>query len=442
MLTSSESALWVCEHGWILRGTANRCLEGGNLELRANDFQSLEALLEESRTDEARGTLPLNYCLRHGRAAFKVQNQVGLIRTGSGEQIEILPKLSRQDSAERSRRILVRLLVELKNSPFTEAVAADLDAHRMPLFELLLRYFLDQVAVVVRRGIARSYVQREGNLSQLRGKILVRENLRDNAANAARFYCQYEEFMADRPINRLIKSGLVITAGITKLPRSQQICRELLGWFEEVQVPSDWRKEFRHIHWDRNVRHYRKAMPPCRMLHERLNPLTNQGANRAIAMLFPMERVFEDYVASSLPRQFPGWKIATQARGSYLVEKHGDGPIFALRPDLLLSRNEVTIVADTKWKLIDGSDRANKYGISQADIYQLFGYCKKVLGGFESREVWLIYPMHDRFREPLEPFEFAGGAERLLVFPFDLEENRLVTKMHATDSAPDGVLFG
>ena len=434
VLTSSETALWVSEHGWILRGTANRCLEGGNLELRADDFYSLEALLEESRTDEARGTLPLSFCLRHGRPAFKVQNQVGLIRTGSGQQVEILPKLSRQGSAERSRRILVRMLVELKDSPFTEAVAADLDVHRLPLFELLLRYFLDQVAVVVRRGIARSYQQREANLTQLRGKILVRENIRQNAANAARFFCQYEEFMADRPINRLIKSGLLITAGLTRLPRSQQICRELLGWFEEVQSPTDWRKEFRHIHWDRNVRHYRKAMPPCRMLHERLNPLTHQGENRAIAMLFPMERVFEDYVAACLPRQFPGWEITTQARGSHLVEKHGGDPIFALRPDLLLSRNEVTIVADTKWKLIDGADRANKYGISQADIYQLFGYCKKILGDFESREVWLIYPLHDRFQQPLEPFEYKSGTERLLVFPFDLEKNLLVTGMHSVAS--------
>lgn len=426
MLTSSESALWVSEHGWILRGTVNRCLEGGNLELWADDFHSLEALLEESRTDEARGTLPLNFCLRHGRAAFKVQNQVGLIRTGSGQQIEILPKLSRQGSAEQSRRILVRMLVELKNSPFTEAVAADLDAHRMPLFELLLRYFLDQVAVVVRRGIARSYVQREGNLSQLRGKILVRENLRANAANAARFYCQYEEFMADRPINRLIKSGLVITAGLTKLPRSQQICRELLGWFEEVQVPSDWRKEFRHIHWDRNVRHYRKAMPPCRMLHERLNPLTRQGGNRAIAMLFPMERVFEDYVGACLRRQFQGSRVESQKRGRYLVDNHVGNPIFALRPDFVLNLGEGLLVADAKWKIINENDRPNKYGISQTDMYQLHAYAAKWLRGATTPEVWLIYPAQENFGRPLPPFEFESGGTCLKVLPFDLEKG-LVT---------------
>jgi 5-methylcytosine-specific restriction enzyme subunit McrC len=431
VLTRSESSLWVGEHGWILRGTVNRCLEGGNLELQADDFHSLEELLEDSRADEARQILPLNYRLRHGHPAFKVQNQVGLIRTGSGQQIEILPKISRQGSVEQSRRILIRMLVELKDSPFIEAVAADLDAHRMPLFELLMRYFLDQVAVVVRRGIARSYVQREGNLTQLRGKILVRENLRHNSANAARFYCQYEEFMADRPINRLIKSGLRITAGITRLPRSQQICRELLGWFEEVQAPSDWRKEFRHIHWDRNVRHYRKAIPPCRMLHERLNPLTLKGSNRAIAMLFPMERVFEDYVAACLRRQFPEIRVETQKRGRYLVDDHAGKPIFALRPDFVLTSGRQSIIADAKWKLIDQNDRANNYNISQADMYQLYAYSAKFVESPHGSEVWLIYPAHEQFKSPLPTFQLDYDSRRLKVLPFDLERGEVMLNDHS-----------
>lgn len=426
--TNADPALWVSEHGWILRGQASRCLDLGNLELRGEDFHSLEALLEDARKDDDRPELPLQYCLRHGRPAFKVQNQVGLIRTGSGQQIEILPKLSRHGAAEHSRRLLVRMLIELQDSPFTEAVAADLDIHRMPLFELLLRYFLDQVAVVVRRGIARSYVQREGNLSQLRGKILVRENIRHNATNAARFYCEYEEFMADRPINRLIKSGLTITAALTRVPRSQQLCRELLGWFDEVRLPRDWRLEERQIRWDRNVRHYRKAMPPCRMLHERLNPLTRAGANRAIAMLFPMERVFEDYVGACLRRQFRDCRVETQKQGRYLVDNHNGRPIFALRPDFVLTWNAQAIVADAKWKLIDAHDRANKYGISQADMYQLHAYSAKILGGDPNSEVWLIYPAQERFKQPLDRFDFESDGRKLRVVPFDLERGRVVMR--------------
>ena len=426
-MPNPETSLWVSEYGWIFCGQANRCLHDGNLELSPADFSSLEYLLEETELDDQRDGLPLRYLRRAGQQVFKVQNWVGLIRTGIGTHIEILPKISRRSMAVDSRQLLLKMLIELEDSPFTEASAADLAAHKMPLFELLLRYFLQQVAEVVRHGVARSYVTRKGNLSQLRGKILVRDNVRHNAANAARFYCEYEDFLADRPINRLMRGGLEITGRLTQLPQNQQLCRELLSWFEDVGSPNDWRHDFRRIRWDRNVRHYRKAMPPCRMLLERLNPLTQSGESRAISMLFPMERVFEDFVTACLPHQFAGWKVAKQARGSHLVENHGGRPMFALRPDLVLSRDEITIVADTKWKLIDGTDRANKYGISQADMYQLYGYCKKVLPDSESREVWLIYPLHDRFQQPLELFEYKRGKERLLVFPFDLERDLLIT---------------
>ena len=364
--------------------------------------------------------------MRHGRAAFKVQNQVGLIRTPAGTQIEILPKLSRHGTAEQSRRLLVKMLIELEDSPFCEAAAADLSAYRMPLFELLLRYYLDQVGHVVRRGIARSYVSRQGNLNQLRGKILVSQNIRYNAVNAARFYCEYEEFMADRPINRLIKSGLQITARLTSRPRSQQLCREHLGWFDEVSTITDWQTDFKRIRWDRNVRHYKKAMPPCRMLHERLNPLTQQGGNRAIAMLFPMERVFEDYVAACLRRQLRDWKIETQKQGHYLVDDHSGQRVFALRPDLLLSNGATQVVADAKWKLINEKDRQNKYGITQADMYQLFGYGRKILATAERPLVVLIYPRSDRFKQPLAEFSYESGGCRLLVLPFDLETDQLI----------------
>jgi len=437
-VSKPESALWVSEHGWILKGLQNRCIDGGNLELCPTDFSSLESLLEQSETDESQRTLPLHYCRRHARPAFKVQNQVGLVRTSTGEQIEILPKLARHGAAEQSRHLLVKMLIELEDSPFSEASAADLQACRMPLFELLLRYYLEQVGHIVRRGIARSYVSRRGNLHQLRGKILISQNIRENAANAARFYCEYEEFMADRPINRLIRSGLLITAKLTKDSKNQQLCREHLSWFDEVSKTEDWRADFKRVLWDRDVRHYKKAMAPCRMLHERLNPLTQQGVNRAIAMLFPMERVFEDYVAACLRRRLHGWTVETQKTGHYLVDQHNGGPIFALRPDLVLSQGFHKIVADTKWKLIDEHDRSSKYGISQADIYQLFGYCKKILSGSEPAEVWLIYPMHESFQDPLDEFVYDRAGSILRVLPFDLEEGLLRSYPVPLEGGSDG----
>ena len=48
---------------------------------------------------------------------------------------------------------------------------------------------------------------------------------------------------------------------------------------------------------------------------------------------------------------------------------------------------------DTKWKRLFDNPRAN-YGISQADMYQMYAYSKK----YGTSEIWLLYPLNDEMR--------------------------------------------
>ena len=176
---------------------------------------------------------------------------------------------------------------------------------------------------------------------------------------------------------------------------------------------------------DRFVQHYAPAMPLCRLILERLNPLTQQGENQVVSMLFPMEKVFEAYVAAKLPSKLPQWRVSDQVQSQSLIDDHRGSTVFKLIPDLVFTRGSTKIIGDTKWKLIDENDR-NQYGISQSDIYQLFGYLKKYLGPQKKREVMLIYPRSDSFRMPLASFYYTKPTEILHVVPFDLESETLI----------------
>tara|TARA_Y100000758_G_scaffold47633_1_gene30567 strand:- start:288 stop:662 length:375 start_codon:yes stop_codon:yes gene_type:complete len=97
--------------------------------------------------------------------------------------------------------------------------------------------------------------------------------------------------------------------------------------------------------------------------------------------------------------------------------------MFRLQPDLLVEKGAQAWVLDTKWKTLDGGDRANKYGLSQGDFYQLFAYGNKYLGG--KGELALIYPRTRRFDRPLQPFDFSPEL-RLWALPFDLDADTLL----------------
>jgi 5-methylcytosine-specific restriction enzyme subunit McrC len=99
-----------------------------------------------------------------------------------------------------------------------------------------------------------------------------------------------------------------------------------------------------------------------------------------------------------------------------------------MKPDLLIHDDQATrLVLDTKWKLLDGvkANGSDKYGLSQADFYQLQAYGQSYLDG--AGVLALVYPGTAAFDHPLPVFEFPKSAGlKLWVLPFSLKEKRLL----------------
>jgi 5-methylcytosine-specific restriction enzyme subunit McrC len=114
------------------------------------------------------------------------------------------------------------------------------------------------------------------------------------------------------------------------------------------------------------------------------------GDTNARALLFPMERVFEAYVAKNLKKILADedCEISLQDKGYYLFDSPRQ---FPLRPDIVITRgNGSRIILDTKWKMLVNDQRLN-YGIAQEDMYQMYVYSKK----YKTSDIWLLYPVNE-----------------------------------------------
>jgi len=170
---------------------------------------------------------------------------------------------------------------------------------------------------------------------------------------------------------------------------------------------------------NRSMAYYEHVLAWCRIILLDQSPMGTAGTIRTLSLLFPMERIFEDYVAARLRLLHPSWQITTQARDHYLMQQEGKY-YFLMKPDLVLKQGKTRIVADTKWKLL-GQDNSKPVhaAIGQANLYQMYAYGKKYLHDQEMKEVYLIYPKSENFTKPLPVFEYDEGF-RLFVVPFDL----------------------
>ncbi|WJJ93348.1 hypothetical protein N7E01_15345 [Neopusillimonas aromaticivorans] len=171
---------------------------------------------------------------------------------------------------------------------------------------------------------------------------------------------------------------------------------------------------------------YKDIRPWCALVLGENMPLALMGQTQGLSLLFPMEKLFENYVARWLHKQLSDdYSLRTQARHHSLAHHAGES-MFQLRPDILLHSEEkqTTWVLDTKWKRLDAANRSRSYGISERDMYQMLAYGSTYLKG--SGRLLLVYPSWAGFNKALPYFQLPGSL-RLDAVPFDLDTDGLVT---------------
>jgi 5-methylcytosine-specific restriction enzyme subunit McrC len=367
-----------------------------------------------------------------GMEVLQLQNYAGVIFTPDKTQIEILPKIGRgnENGVEQSRQSLLTMLRALKGFKHIQTASANIAAQRTPLIEVFITQFIQSVIPLVKHGLRSDYVCTEENLAFLKGKLNVGRQLRHNFINKHKFYCEYDKFLQDRPANRLIHSTLQKVKPLIRSVANQKLMQELEFAFYDIPESKDHNLDFSKVKLDRGMNYYQKPLEWCRMILEGYSPLTMKGNTHAASLLFPMEKVFEDFVAKVLKSQLAAQRdselrLDTQVRGQFLTSYQKKG-MFSLRPDLIIRHgNRNIVVLDTKWKLLDAS--MSNANISQSDIYQMFAYAKKYLSSNsdlrQGRDVVLIYPMQDNFNKPFSESYDLGDNHRLWVVPFEIDQD-------------------
>jgi len=360
--------------------------------------------------------------------AVRFTNYAGVIRAPCGFQIEVLPKIGKHDSAAEARARLVEMLQCLAEFRHIKLANARLATVRMPLLEVFIRQFLDDVSAVVKRGLRSDYVFQGGNLPALRGKLIIGQHLAKNLVRPDRFYTQHDDFSQNRAENRLIHSALRIALSACKSFENQRLARELCFVFTDIPQSSDVPSDLGRIRLGRGMGYYGAALDWAKLILERMSPIVGTGLQHAQSLLFPMEVLFEAFVRKQLTRQLKEkYFLDAQSSRHHLVT-HRDEQWFKLKPDLLVrDRHNTHIVLDTKWKLLDAAkDNAReKYQLSQSDFYQLYAYGHHYLEG--QGAIVLIYPKTDAFLLPLKTFDFPKNAGmHLWVLPFCISTSTLI----------------
>jgi len=351
-------------------------------EINKNDIDKkyLKELEEIAKTTE--------FLAYSKKGILKSQNYVGIIQTKSNFVLEILPKISRSyETYEESKRILIEMIKTLKNHPFKNFSTANLKTDKIPLLEIFISFFLNELDKLVKKGIKRDYISIQDNQKFLKGKLLINEHIKRNFVHKERFFVEYDEYIEDILENRVIKSTLKKLNKLSRNFENQRRIREFLFVFDGIGEIRNL-SELKKIHIDRSKKYYENVIEMCKVFLDNKSFTPYKGEMVSFAILFDMNKLFESFVGYWFKKYCD--KVKLQHKKYYLfdVDKR-----YGLIPDIVFENK----IFDTKWKIISSFD-----DILGSDFYQMFAYAKK----YNSKEVSLIFPKVYNIEE--KEFGFDG----------------------------------
>lgn len=410
------------------------------LYLPKEHFKDLFEFIMQNQEEKKEGERMFSIFSKGKKRQIKTKNYVGVIETSKGLTLEILPKIFFDYTEEDyntelldTKKVFLKMLSKLKNSPFLNISSAHLKtSSSFPLLEVFIENYIKEIKIIIRGGLKSQYVDKQENLNFLRGKIVNSLNIKHNHSNKAKFYCVFDEFSDNMVYNQLIKSTLLKLNRISKSHYNRTNILQLLHHFDPVNESTDFMKDFRKVsNNNRLFSNYEQAIAWSEVFLMNKSFTNFSGNTNNMAILFPMERIFEDYVGYLMKTYADGHEIKTQDKSYYLVEKRKvqgkfeEKPKFGLKPDIVATNenNQEQIIFDTKWKLLDETKENKNYNISQSDMYQLYAYGKKydLKNGFPTEpKLVLLYPSNPNFQKPLQDFIYEGELV-LSVLPFNLK---------------------
>ncbi len=390
-----------------------------NGRLGARDLEDLKAFARANQYDQQGRFRPVLQFDRRG--GLRAANYVGIITTKRGTIVEILPKIDllgkREPDDEETRSVFLQMLRRWRRlqaaARFPKSAIRAM--RRFPMLDAFVRLFLDNLGLLVRGGLSRRYVRVQENLPYLRGRILFRDQIRENLIDRARFFVEHDELSINRPANRLIHSTLAKLKPVVRNEGNRQLLRNLEAAFVEVPRARDVHDDWRKHSVDRSMQHYRPVMRWVGLFLFNRGLTTWSGSHVNQSLLFPMEEVYEDFVTHSFRRHQHKFTVTSQGPQRPMACIGGKS-VFQTKPDISLRDGDgcVRFILDAKWKRVGARVGDARHDLDQGDLYQMYFYGKR----HRCKTVALVYPRSRRFTQELT-YRFFDDL-KLVCLPFDV----------------------
>lgn len=293
-------------------------------------------------------------------AIVRSTDYAGVVGLPDSDSIYLQPKIT--------QTALLRLLQLAEEDGQIETLeqTAEIEAGR-EFVDLLAEFYTDELASVMRQGVARSYERIERQEEYVRGRLNVQRQLQQSGPAATEFHCSHDELTRDTLLNRtVLHAARILVRLVEDSELQRRLHRQVQQLRRDISLEPITPEQVRDLELTRLNDHYEDLLRLAEMV------ITNtfiedlhQGEALGYTLLLDMPDRYQAALASPLKDVKEGFSLQTERP----LEKFLTGD-FDLEPEpdyVLQQDGEPILVLDAKWKDFSRKPR-------EGDIYQLISY--------------------------------------------------------------------
>ncbi len=352
--------------------------------------------------------------IRLERAGLRATQFVGVIQAGE-YTIQILPKIdcdpeanaeavigsaSYERAAASAAQNFLHLLTHARRLKLHNQSLATLSTNRGAWLEMLTRLFAVELLTQLQQGFHQDYVWREDLLPYVRGRWNIARQFVRQPNLTQGLDVSYDDYLPDTLLNRVFRLAVDKLQQITRDVQNLQMLADLEGWLRPVQLPATLaQSDLNQVIFNRLNERFYPAFQLAQLLLRGLTVQLLAGGQRAIAFVFDMDILFQEFVASLLQtysrRILLGeWQDFSIELQGGVIKKHliqsphpSEKPMFPLKPDILIGLPGLPkLIIDTKNKSLP--IKQSHRTVAEGDVYQMLAYATQ----FRCPSILLLYP--------------------------------------------------